>query len=101
MCNRCAAVRMLPWCSSQVCSVGRMRAARALDVNVKGRHYGCRAVIPHMLTAGGGSIVNISSVNGLVSEPFLTVYSASKGAGVMLTKGVALDYVKQGTPAAT
>ncbi|MFF1746585.1 SDR family NAD(P)-dependent oxidoreductase [Streptomyces mirabilis] len=69
---------------------------KTLDVNVKGQLYGCRAVIPHMLAAGGGSIVNISSVNGLVSEPFLTVYSASKGASVMLTKGVALDYVKQG-----
>ncbi|WP_369251573.1 SDR family NAD(P)-dependent oxidoreductase [Streptomyces sp. R41] len=69
---------------------------KTLDVNVKGRLYGCRAVIPYMLAIGGGSIVNISRVNGLVSEPFLTVYSASKGAGVMLTKGVALDYVKHG-----
>ncbi|WP_327435345.1 SDR family NAD(P)-dependent oxidoreductase [Streptomyces sp. NBC_01236] len=67
-----------------------------LDGNVKGELYGCRAVIPHILATGGGSIVNISSVNGLVSEPFLTVYSASKGASVMLTKGVALEYVKQG-----
>lgn len=67
-----------------------------LDVNVKGAIYGCRAVIPGMLRQGGGSIVNISSVNGLVSEPFLAVYSASKGAIVMLTKGVALDYAKQG-----
>jgi len=69
---------------------------RILDVNVKGQIYGCRAVIPHMLAAGGGSIVNIASVNGLVSEPYLTVYSASKGASVMLTKGVALDYAKRG-----
>lgn len=69
---------------------------RTLNVNVKGQLYGCRAVIPHMLAQGGGSIVNISSVNGIVSEPFLTVYSASKGASVMLTKGVALDYAKQG-----
>jgi NAD(P)-dependent dehydrogenase (short-subunit alcohol dehydrogenase family) len=67
-----------------------------LNVNVKGAIYGCRAVIPHMLRQGGGAIVNISSVNGLVSEPFLAVYSASKGAIVMLTKGVALDYAKQG-----
>jgi dihydroanticapsin dehydrogenase len=49
-----------------------------------------------MLRQGGGSIVNMSSVNGIVSEPFLAVYSASKGAIVMLTKGVALDYAKQG-----
>jgi NAD(P)-dependent dehydrogenase (short-subunit alcohol dehydrogenase family) len=69
---------------------------RTLAVNVKGAIYGCRAAIPHMLSVGGGSIVNISSVNGIVSEPFLSVYSASKGAVVMLTKGVALDYAKQG-----
>ncbi|HEY9644613.1 MAG TPA: glucose 1-dehydrogenase [Coleofasciculaceae cyanobacterium] len=69
---------------------------KTLDVNVKGAIYGCRAAIPHMLQQGGGSIVNMSSVNGLVSEPFLAVYSASKGAIVMLTKGVALDYAKRG-----
>ena len=69
---------------------------RTLDVNVKGQLYGCRAAIPVMLENGGGSIINIASVNGVVSEPFLTVYSASKGASVMLTKGVALDYAKQG-----
>jgi NAD(P)-dependent dehydrogenase (short-subunit alcohol dehydrogenase family) len=66
-----------------------------LNVNVKGVLYGCRAAIPHMLRQGGGSIINMSSVNGIVSEPYLTVYSASKGAIVMATKGVALDYAKQ------
>ncbi|MEA2480324.1 MAG: hypothetical protein QOJ07_2246 [Thermoleophilaceae bacterium] len=66
-----------------------------LAVNVKGPIYGCRAAIPHMLAQGGGSIVNMSSVNGIVSEPFLSIYSASKGAVVMLTKGIALDYAKQ------
>ena len=69
---------------------------QTLNVNVKGQIYGCREAIPHMLRQGGGSIVNIASVNGLVSEPFLALYSASKGASVMLTKGVALDYAKQG-----
>ena len=69
---------------------------KTLNVNVKGAIYGSRAAIPHMLQHGGGSIVNISSVNGLVSEPFLAIYSASKGAIVMLTKGIALDYAKQG-----
>ena len=67
-----------------------------LDVNVKGYMYGSRAAIPHMLRQRAGSIVNISSVNGLVAEPFLAVYAASKGAIVMLTKGIALDYAKQG-----
>jgi dihydroanticapsin dehydrogenase len=68
---------------------------RTLAVNVKGQIYGCRAAIPHMLDRGG-SIINISSVNGIVSEPYHAVYSASKGASVMLTKGVALDYAKRG-----
>jgi NAD(P)-dependent dehydrogenase (short-subunit alcohol dehydrogenase family) len=69
---------------------------RTLNVNIKGAMYASQAAIPHMLQRGKGSIVNISSVNGLVSEPFLTVYSASKGAVVMLTRGIALDYAKQG-----
>lgn len=69
---------------------------RTLNVNVKGSMYASQAAIPHMLKQGKGSIVNLSSVNGLVSEPFLAIYSASKGAIVMLTRGIALDYAKQG-----
>ncbi len=69
---------------------------RTLNVNVKGAMYLTRAAIPYMLKKGAGSIVNMSSVNGLVSEPFLSVYSASKGAIVMFTRGIALDYAKQG-----
>jgi dihydroanticapsin dehydrogenase len=69
---------------------------RTLDVNVKGCIYGCRYAIPHMLRAGAGSLINTTSVNGLVAEPFLTIYATSKGAIVMLSKGIALDYAKQG-----
>ena len=69
---------------------------RTLAVNVKGPIYACQAAIPHMLERGGGSIVNVSSVNGVVAEPYLTVYAASKGAVVMLSRGIALDYAKQG-----
>ncbi|GDX32299.1 3-oxoacyl-[acyl-carrier-protein] reductase FabG [Actinomycetes bacterium] len=69
---------------------------KTLNVNLKGSMYTCRAAIPHMLEHRNGSLVNISSVNGIVSEPFLTVYSASKGGVVMLTKGIALDYAKEG-----
>ena len=69
---------------------------KTLNVNLKGSMYTCRAAIPHMLKHKNGSLVNISSVNGIVSEPFLTVYSASKGGVVMLTKGIALDYAKLG-----
>jgi len=69
---------------------------RTLSVNVKGAMYLTRAVLPHMLKKGKGSIVNMSSVNGLVSEPYLSIYSASKGAIVMFTRGIAIDYAKQG-----
>lgn len=69
---------------------------RTLDVNVKGPIFGSRAAIPHMLANGSGSIINTSSVNGLVAEPFLSIYAASKGAIVMLSRGIALDYAKQG-----
>ena len=68
---------------------------RTLSVNVKGSIFGCRAAIPHMLKTGGGSIINTGSVNSLVSEPYLSIYAASKGAILMLSKGIALDYAKQ------
>jgi NAD(P)-dependent dehydrogenase (short-subunit alcohol dehydrogenase family) len=69
---------------------------RTLNVNVKGALYLTRAALPFMLKNSRGSIVNMSSVNGLVSEPYLSVYSASKGAIVMFTRGIALDYAKTG-----
>lgn len=69
---------------------------KTLSVNVMGAMYLSRAAISYMLKTSRGSIINMSSVNGLVSEPFLSVYSASKGALVMLTRGIALDYAKTG-----
>ena len=69
---------------------------RTLAINLKGQIYGCQAAIPDMLAHGGGSIINVSSVNGVVAEPYLTIYAASKGGVVMLSRGIALDYAKQG-----
>jgi dihydroanticapsin dehydrogenase len=69
---------------------------RTIAVNLKGAIYGCRAAIPHMLRGGGGSIINMGSVNSLVSEPFLSIYAATKGAILMLSRSIALDYAKQG-----
>ena len=63
-----------------------------MDVNVRGVHLGIQHSIPAMKRAGGGSIVNISSVAGLVGRkatPY--AYTASKGAVRLLTKGVAID----------
>jgi NAD(P)-dependent dehydrogenase (short-subunit alcohol dehydrogenase family) len=69
---------------------------RTIDVNLRGVIHGCRAAIPHMLERGGGSIINTGSVNSLVSEPFLSIYAATKGAILMLSRSIALDYAKQG-----
>jgi NAD(P)-dependent dehydrogenase (short-subunit alcohol dehydrogenase family) len=69
---------------------------RTIDVNLRGVIYGCRAAIPHMLERSGGSIINTGSVNSLVSEPYLSIYAATKGAILMLSRSIALDYAKQG-----
>ncbi len=71
------------------------------DVNVKGVYLGCRAAIPAMLASGGGSIVNFGSINSLAAEPQLALYTASKGAVLMLTKAIALDHAAQGIRANT
>jgi NAD(P)-dependent dehydrogenase (short-subunit alcohol dehydrogenase family) len=58
-------------------------------VNVEGAFLGCRAVVPVMRRAGGGAIVNASSVAGLLATPYATAYGASKAAIRELTKSVA------------
>ena len=65
---------------------------RVLDVNVKGVFYGCKHILPAMQKAGGGSIVNISSIYGMIGAPVAAAYQASKGAVRILTKSVAVDY---------
>ena len=51
-----------------------------------------RASIPEMLKVGGGSIVNISSIYGMVGSPAMIAYHASKGAVRLMTKAAALEY---------
>lgn len=69
---------------------------RTIAVNLGGVFYGCKYAIPAMLDAGGGSIVNTGSVNSLMAERRLAAYCASKGAVLMLTKSVAMDFAAQG-----
>ena len=66
-------------------------------VNVEGVFLGCRAAIPVLKRAGGGSIVNMSSTAGLVATPDYTSYGASKGAVRHLTKSVALHCARNGS----
>ncbi len=64
---------------------------RCFAVNVKGIFLCSRAAVPHLITAGSGSIVNLASVAGLIGVLNLAAYSASKGAVISLTRSMALD----------
>ncbi|MBB3639576.1 SDR family NAD(P)-dependent oxidoreductase [Variovorax atrisoli] len=64
---------------------------RIVDVNLKGTYLMSRAVLPHMIRAGGGSIVNIGSGAGW-GKPNMAIYSASKGAIVALSTAMAYDH---------
>ena len=65
------------------------------EVNSKGVFLGTKAVISAMRNAGGGSIINISSVAGLIGSRF-TAYGASKGAVRLLSKSTAVQYGPEG-----
>jgi len=65
---------------------------RVVQVNLTGPFLMMKAAIPHMIEAGGGSIVNVSSVAGLLGVPGQPAYCASKGGLISLSKQVAVDY---------
>jgi NAD(P)-dependent dehydrogenase (short-subunit alcohol dehydrogenase family) len=67
---------------------------RVQAVNVKGVFFCIKHAIPHLLKAGKGSIINLSSIYGLIGAPDLPPYHASKGAVRLMTKTDALIYAK-------
>ena len=67
-----------------------------MNVNLDGVFFMCRAFIPLLLKAKGPSIVNVASTFGVVGNPQMPVYCASKGAVVNLTRQLAIDYGPQG-----
>ena len=66
-----------------------------LAVHAKGVFLGTRCAIPAMRAGGGGSIVNVSSVMGIVGSPTSPAYSAAKGAVRLFTKTTALQYARE------
>ena len=68
---------------------------QVLSVNLDGVFLACKTVLPLMKASGGGSIINISSISGLVGGHNLAAYNASKGGVRLLTKSVALHCAKQ------
>ncbi len=69
---------------------------RVQAVNVKGVFFCTKHAIPHLKRAGGGSIINLSSIYGLVGGPDVPPYHASKGAVRLMTKTDALTYAPDG-----
>ena len=65
---------------------------RCLGVNLTGVYLCAKAVIPEMQKNGGGSIINMSSIYGIVGGDVRAAYVASKGGVTNLTRGMALDY---------
>lgn len=63
-----------------------------IDVNQTGVFLGLKHAVPAMRRAGGGSIVNISSIAGLIGLPNIPAYQASKGAVRILTKNAVVQY---------
>ena len=68
-----------------------------MEINAKGVFLGIKHAIPEMQKAGGGSIVNISSISGMVGQEYTHMgYNASKGAVRILTKSAAVQQAKNG-----
>jgi NAD(P)-dependent dehydrogenase (short-subunit alcohol dehydrogenase family) len=69
---------------------------KMVDINLRGVFIMVKAVLPHLLERGGGSIVNIASGSALVGMPTRASYSAAKAGVLGLSRSVAMEYAKQG-----
>ena len=75
-----------------VVRTGEAEWDRIFEVNVKGTYLTCRAAIPLLRAAGGGCVINLSSVHAMATVPDLAAYAASKGAVLALSRQMAIDY---------
>ncbi|WP_197387870.1 SDR family oxidoreductase [Ralstonia pseudosolanacearum] len=75
---------------------GRADWLKALDVNLVSAVMAARAVHPHLAAAGGGAIVNFTSISSKVAQTGRWLYPVSKAALVQLTRGMAMDYAADG-----
>jgi len=74
--------------------IGQDEWQKVMDINIKGVFLCTKHVIPYMLEGGGGSIINLSSIYGIVSNKDIPPYHASKGAVRLMTKTDALFYAR-------
>jgi meso-butanediol dehydrogenase / (S,S)-butanediol dehydrogenase / diacetyl reductase len=69
---------------------------RMIEINLIGPFLSMHAAIPHMIKAGGGSIINVGSVGGMRAVPMASAYCAAKAGLIHLSKQVACDYGSKG-----
>ena len=69
---------------------------RVLDTDLKGPWLMCKYIVPGMVDAGSGSVINISSLNGLVGFPLSTAYGSAKGGLVVFTRDMAIELANSG-----
>ncbi|WP_042454175.1 SDR family NAD(P)-dependent oxidoreductase [Neobacillus dielmonensis] len=67
---------------------------QVIDINLKGVFLGIKYAIPELIKAGGGAIINTSSLLGLKGQKYMSAYNASKAGVVVLTQNAALEYGK-------
>ena len=65
-----------------------------LDVNLSGVFYGCRAAAPYLVRQRSGKIINVASVLAAVALPGYTMYSATKGGVIALTRTLAAEWAR-------
>ena len=80
---------------SDVVSIDPALWDRGYHINLRAPALACKYAIPHMIAGGAGSIINISSVNGLRGDVTRSSYSAMKAALVMLSQSIATQFGRQ------
>lgn len=68
---------------------------RLMDINFMSMVFVSQSVIPHMLRAGGGTIVNTASISGLTASALESAYCTTKGACIQLTRSIAAEFRDQ------
>lgn len=65
-----------------------------VDVNLTGVFHGCRAAAPHLISQGAGKVINVASVLGAVGLPGYTIYGATKGGVIALTRALGVEWAR-------
>ncbi|MGH2921443.1 MAG: SDR family NAD(P)-dependent oxidoreductase [Gaiellaceae bacterium] len=82
--------------TAPLAEMGEAEWDKIITVDLKGVFLSLKYEIAHMLTGGGGAIVNTASVAGVIADPGMAPYVAAKHGVVGLTRAAAIDYAKHG-----